>query len=74
MLILTRNIGQTIYIDGQEIKIHFLSVLGNQVKVGIEAPKSISVNRREIYISKQLARKNFGIETDKHLECAAQVS
>jgi len=50
MLILTRKIGQSIIIGDQgEIDIAILGVKGCQVRLGIEAPKDISVHREEIY-------------------------
>ena len=51
MLILTRRVGETLKIDlGTEvISVTVLSVKGNQVRVGIEAPKHIDVHREEIY-------------------------
>lgn len=48
MLILTRHVGQTIYV-GDDITITILSLHGKQVRVGVNAPKSISVHREEIY-------------------------
>lgn len=52
MLVFTREIGETFHI-GEDIKIHILAVRGSQVKVGIEAPKSIKVDREEIYLRKR---------------------
>lgn len=48
MLILSRTPRETIVIGG-EIRVTVLSVRGNQVRIGIEAPKSIEVHREEIY-------------------------
>ncbi len=48
MLALTRKKGESIII-GQDIEITVLSVNRDQVKIGIEAPKDISVHRKEIY-------------------------
>lgn len=49
MLILTRRVGETVMI-GNEVTITVLGVKGNQVRVGITAPKSIPVHREEIYL------------------------
>lgn len=48
MLILTRRISESIII-GDDVKITVLGVKGNQVRVGIDAPKHLSVHREEIY-------------------------
>jgi carbon storage regulator len=48
MLILTRRVGETVMI-GDEVTITVLGVKGNQVRVGINAPKSVAVHRKEIY-------------------------
>lgn len=55
MLILQRNRGQSIYI-GDQIKIHFLNLTGNIIKIGIEAPKEVVILRNEI-LDKPLKRK-----------------
>ena len=49
MLILTRRIGESVMIDS-EVKITVLGVKGNQVRIGIDAPKHVSVHREEIYM------------------------
>ena len=48
MLILTRKVGESVLI-GDDISISVLSVRGNQVKLGVQAPKEVSVHREEIY-------------------------
>ena len=48
MLVLSRNIDQTIVID-DDITVKILGINGTQVRVGIDAPKDISVHREEIY-------------------------
>jgi carbon storage regulator len=49
MLVLTRKPGETITI-GDDIKIYVQEIRGNQVKIGIKAPPSVSVHREEVYI------------------------
>jgi len=49
MLILSRRIGESLVIGDHEIMVTILSAKGNQVRVGVEAPKHIAVNREEIY-------------------------
>jgi len=48
MLILTRKLGESIQI-GDEIRITFLEIKGKQVRIGIEAPKAVTVHREEVY-------------------------
>ncbi len=48
MLVLTRKVGETVLI-GDDISISVLNIRGNQVKIGIKAPKDVSVHREEIY-------------------------
>jgi len=48
MLVLSRKIGETLYI-GNDIQVIVLGVNGNQIRLGIIAPKQVSVHREEVY-------------------------
>ncbi len=56
MLALTRKINETIVI-GNDIELTILEIKGDQVKIGISAPKSVPIYRKEIYLQIKEANK-----------------
>ena len=50
MLVLTRSVGERLIIGDGEITLTILDVRGNQVRIGIDAPKDVSVHREEIFL------------------------
>ncbi len=64
MLILTRRVGETLMV-GDDVTITVLGVKGNQVRIGVNAPKEVSVHREEIY--QRIQREKVA-----HLEAALQ--
>jgi carbon storage regulator len=64
MLILTRRIGETLIV-GDDVNITVLGVKGNQVRLGINAPKDVSVHREEIYL--RIQQEKQGIETEEEI-------
>ncbi|ANB61558.1 carbon storage regulator CsrA [Anoxybacteroides amylolyticum] len=74
MLVLTRRLHEAIQIGG-EIEIIVLSIQGDQVKLGINAPKHVDIHRKEIYLAIQaenseasLASKTVLHELQSHLK------
>jgi len=63
MLILTRRIGETLII-GDDVNITVLGVKGNQVRLGINAPKDVSVHREEIYLRIQQEKTGTSSEDE----------
>ena len=63
MLVLTRKSNQSIMI-GDEIEISVLSVVGDKVRLGIQAPRSVPVYRREVYVAIQREREDEPIVSE----------
>ncbi|ANG61625.1 carbon storage regulator [Marinobacterium aestuarii] len=62
MLILTRRVGETLMI-GDDVTVTVLGVKGNQVRIGVNAPKDVSVHREEIY--QRIQREKSGDQEDQ---------
>jgi carbon storage regulator len=50
MLVLTRKVGESVKI-GDDIELKILSIDGEQIKLGIEAPREIAIHRKEVYLA-----------------------
>lgn len=62
MLILTRRVGETLMV-GDDVTVTVLGVKGNQVRIGVNAPKDVAVHREEIY--QRIQREMNGDEEDQ---------
>ena len=69
MLILTRRVGETVMI-GNDVTVTILGVKGNQVRVGINAPKNVAVHREEIY--ERIKREQQGGEPEGESKPSAE--
>ena len=63
MLALTRKVGESIVI-GDNVEITVISVTGDQIKLGIDAPRSISIHRKEIFLQIQEENKAAAKSSD----------
>lgn len=63
MLILTRRVGETLMV-GDNVTVTVLGVKGNQVRIGVNAPKDVSVHREEIYMRIQAEKGNENVADD----------
>ncbi|MDU0355654.1 carbon storage regulator CsrA [Paraglaciecola aquimarina] len=64
MLILTRRVGETLMV-GDDVTVTVLGVKGNQVRIGVNAPKEVSVHREEIYMRIQAEKNGQTTATDQ---------
>jgi carbon storage regulator len=69
MLILTRRVGETVMI-GNEVTVTVLGVKGNQVRIGVNAPKDVAVHREEIYERIKREQDQVGAPTAKIVDDA----
>ncbi len=69
MLILTRRVGETVMI-GNEVTVTVLGVKGNQVRIGINAPKTVAVHREEIY--ERIKREQQGAQQEAESKSEAE--
>ena len=63
MLALARKVNESIMI-GNDIEITILEIKGDQIKIGVKAPKSVPIYRKELYVQIQDENKNAGEKVD----------
>jgi carbon storage regulator len=73
VLVLTRRANQSIMI-GHEIVVTVLEVRGDQVRLGIKAPRSIDVHREEIFVQLQQANRDAVAPSDNGLESLSELA
>jgi carbon storage regulator len=72
MLILTRKAGESLHL-GEEIKVTVLKVQGNQVKLGLDVPKAMTVYREEVYLRIREENLTAVRASDQDLMAATQL-
>ena len=70
MLVLTRKLGESIAI-GDEIRITVASIVGGQVRIGVDAPREVAVHRQEVYERIQEANRRAAWATRRSLKDVA---
>jgi len=73
MLILTRRVGETLMI-GDEVTVTVLGVKGNQVRIGVNAPKEVAVHREEIYDRIKREQETSHVPADNSADNAGNTS
>jgi len=63
VLVLTRRVGEKLII-GENVTVTILGVKGNQIRIGIDAPRDITVNREEIY--QHILKEREGLNSARH--------
>lgn len=72
MLVLTRNANQSIMI-GHDVVVTVLEIRGDQVRLGIRAPRSVEVHREEVYAALQRANRSAASSSDKTLSALSSL-
>jgi carbon storage regulator len=71
VLILTRRVGENVIV-GDDIVISIIEVRGDAVRVGIEAPRSLSVHREEVWLELRRANAQAAASTDEAVDAAVE--
>jgi carbon storage regulator len=73
MLILTRRVGETVMI-GNDVTVTVLGVKGNQVRVGVNAPRDVAVHREEIFERIKREEKDGSVATSSSLSSSSSTA